>query len=183
MKFNISTDKSVHIYEINGGNSITMKKKIMLSGPVTDVAYSPDGKYLVSADGNRKGKHTVVKRSLTLVVHRNLSHRDFTIFKTFFSVTLFKVDDDYEKANPREWGFHTARVNCIGWSPDSNFVASGGLDCNIIIWSVQQPEKHIIIKVAHTQSQITGIKWLDGKTIASCGQDGNVKVWDIDWQN
>jgi len=145
-------DKSVHIYEINGGSSITMKKKIMLSGPVTDVAYSPDGKYLVSADGNRK-------------------------------VTLFKVDDDYEKANPREWGFHTARVNCLGWSPDSNFVASGGLDCNIIIWSVQQPEKHIIIKVAHTQSQITGIKWLDAKTIASCGQDGNVKVWDIDWQN
>ena len=71
MKFNISTDKSVHIYEINGGNSITMKKKIMLSGPVTDVAYSPDGKYLVSADGNRKGKHRVVKRSLTLVVHRH----------------------------------------------------------------------------------------------------------------
>ena len=104
-------------------------------------------------------------------------------FRLFFLVTLFKVDDDYEKANPREWGFHTARVNCLGWSPDSNFVASGGLDCNIIIWSVQQPEKHIIIKVAHTQSQITGIKWLDAKTIASCGQDGNVKVWDIDWQN
>ena len=77
-------------------------------------------------------------------------------------MTLYKVDDDYEKANPREWGFHTARVNCLGWSPDSNFVASGGLDCNIIIWSVQQPEKHLIIKVAHTQSQITGIKWLDG---------------------
>ena len=74
-------------------------------------------------------------------------------------------------------------MNCLGWSPDSNFVASGGLDCNIIIWSVQQPEKHLIIKVAHTQSQITGIKWLDGKTVASCGQDGNVKVWDIDWQN
>ena len=53
-------DKSVHIYEINGGNSITMKKKIMLSGPVTDVAYSPDGKYLVSADGNRKGKNSII---------------------------------------------------------------------------------------------------------------------------
>ena len=37
-----------------------MKKKIMLSGPVTDVAYSPDGKYLVSADGNRKGKNSLI---------------------------------------------------------------------------------------------------------------------------
>ena len=145
-------DKSIHIYEINGGQSMTMKKKIMLTGPVTDVAFSPDGKYLVAADGNRK-------------------------------VSLFKTDSDYEKGNPREWGFHTARVNCIGWSPDSNFVASGGLDCSIIVWSVQQPEKHLIIKSAHVQSQITGIKWLDGNTVVSCGQDGNVKTWDINWQN
>ena len=50
-----SIDKSVHIYEINGGSCITAKKKMMLSGPATDVSYSPDGKYLVSADGNRKG--------------------------------------------------------------------------------------------------------------------------------
>ena len=98
-------------------------------------------------------------------------------------MALFKVDDDYEKGNPREWGFHTARVNCVGWSPDSNFVASGGLDCSIIVWSVQQPEKHLILKSAHTQSQITGIKWLDNSTVVSCGQDGNVKVWDINWQN
>ena len=60
MKLFLLIDKSVHIYEINGGNSITMKKKIMLSGPVTDVSYSPDGKYLVSADGNRKGKQYIV---------------------------------------------------------------------------------------------------------------------------
>ena len=36
----------------------TMKKKVMLSGPATDVAYSPDGKYLVSSDANRKGMYT-----------------------------------------------------------------------------------------------------------------------------
>lgn len=61
MKLYFSTDKSVHIYEINGGDSITMKKKLALSGPATDVAYSPDGKYLVSADGNRKGRHISIK--------------------------------------------------------------------------------------------------------------------------
>ena len=158
----------------------------MLSGPATDVSYSPDGKYLVSADGNRKGTQIwmeLVNTTLeTKLIYPVVFKRSIT-FCNYFLVTLYKVDDDYEKANPREWGFHTARVNCLGWSPDSNFVASGGLDCNIIIWSVQQPEKHLIIKVAHTQSQITGIKWLDGKTVASCGQDGNVKVWDIDWQN
>ena len=52
----LCADKSVHIYDINGGSSMTMKKKIMLTGPVTDVAFSPDGKFLVASDGNRKGK-------------------------------------------------------------------------------------------------------------------------------
>ena len=56
-----SIDKSVHIYEINGGSCITAKKKMMLSGPATDVSYSPDGKYLVSADGNRKGTQISMK--------------------------------------------------------------------------------------------------------------------------
>lgn len=49
-------------------------------------------------------------------------------------------------ANNKEWGFHNARVNCVAWSPDSQLVASGSLDTNIIIWSVAQPAKHIIIK-------------------------------------
>jgi WD40 repeat protein len=56
---------------------LTLTKSVRLSGPVTDVAYSPNGKFVVTADANRK-------------------------------VTLF--DADYEKANPREWGFHTAKV-------------------------------------------------------------------------
>ena len=54
--FIFDVGKSVHIYEINGGNSLQMKKKLMLTGPVSDLAYSPDGKYLVTADGNRKGE-------------------------------------------------------------------------------------------------------------------------------
>ncbi|CAB4059195.1 Actin-interacting protein 1,WD repeat-containing protein 1-B,WD repeat-containing protein 1-A,WD repeat-containing protein 1 [Lepeophtheirus salmonis] len=82
-------------------------------------------------------------------------------------------------ANKKEWGFHTARVNCIDWSPNGKLVASGGLDCSIIIWSMKDHGKHCIIQSAHLQSQITGIKWLDDKTVVSTGQDSNVKIWDI----
>jgi len=49
-------------------------------------------------------------------------------------------------ATKQEWGFHNARVNCVAWSPDSLLVASGSLDTSIIIWSVEKPAKHIIIK-------------------------------------
>ncbi len=116
-------------------------------------------------------------------------------------MTLF--NSDYEKPHQREWGFHTAKVyfeassyslnrpnkfnaiffhqvNCVAWSPDSKYVASGGLDCAIIIWSVSSPEKHTITTSAHAQSQITAITWIDNKTVASAGQDGNIKLWAVD---
>ena len=107
-----SAGNSVRIYGIVE-NTLEERKKIVLSGAVTDLAFSPDGSYLVTADGNRK-------------------------------VTLFSVANDYAKATTREWGFHTAKVNCVAWSPNSLFVASGGLDCSLIVWSVEKPEKHKI---------------------------------------
>jgi len=49
----------------------------------------------------------------------------------------------YELAHNVEWGYHTARVNCLAWSPNSLYLASGSLDASIIIWDVQNPSKHV----------------------------------------
>ncbi len=96
-------------------------------------------------------------------------------------VTLFNAVDNYEKANNKEWGFHTAKVTCVAFSPDCKWVASGGLDCSVIIWSVEAPAKHHVLLSAHVQSQITSIKWLDNKTVMTSGQDANVKIWNVTW--
>ncbi|KFM78476.1 Actin-interacting protein 1, partial [Stegodyphus mimosarum] len=85
----------------------------------------------------------------------------------------------YELAHTQDWCFHTARVNCLSWAPNSLYLASGSLDTNIIIWSTENPTKHISIKKAHPQSQITRIGWLDNNVLVSTGQDSNVKIWDI----
>ena len=143
-----SDGHAVRIYGIAGG-ALEERKKLVLTGIIADLAYSPDGSFLVTADGNRK-------------------------------VTLFSVSNDYSKANNREWGYHTAKVNCLAWSPNSLYVASGGLDCTLIVWSVEKPEKHKIQTTAHAQSQITDVTWLDNQSISTCGQDGNVKIWDVD---
>lgn len=87
--------------------------------------------------------------------------------------------ESYELAHNKEWGFHTARVNCAAFSPDGHRVASGSLDTSIIVWSVLQPAKHLVIKNAHPQSQITGVVWIDDETLASVGQDANTRVWNL----
>ncbi|XP_023943413.2 actin-interacting protein 1 [Bicyclus anynana] len=92
---------------------------------------------------------------------------------------ILYTTDDYKLAHNKEWGFHTARVNCVSWSPDGTRVASGSLDTSVIVWSVQQPAKHVVVKNAHPQSQITGLAWLDDQTLASVGQDANTRIWNL----
>lgn len=59
---------------------------MMLSGPATDVSYSPDGKYLVSADGNRKGTQILIK---TLIEGSTYFPAAFQHSITFFDYSFF----------------------------------------------------------------------------------------------
>lgn len=91
-------------------------------------------------------------------------------------IVLYKVDT-YSPAHETEWGFHTAKVNCLAWAPNSKLLASGGLDTNLIIWYPNEPTKHNIIKHAHPLSQITRIAFADDDTIVSTGQDATIRIW------
>uniref|UniRef100_A0A6P7FEN8 Actin-interacting protein 1 n=1 Tax=Diabrotica virgifera virgifera TaxID=50390 RepID=A0A6P7FEN8_DIAVI len=141
-----TVDNKVHVFKLENNNLEPVTELTHL-GPVMDVAYSPDDKYLVACDGHRK-------------------------------VVLYETEE-YKLANNQEWGFHNARVNCVAWSPDSLLVASGSLDTSIIIWHVEKPAKHIVIKSAHAQNQITRLAWVDNTTLVSVGQDCNTKLWTI----
>lgn len=48
-----TVDNKVHIYELKG-SALTRDLQLTHLGPVTDVSYSPDDKYLVACDANRK---------------------------------------------------------------------------------------------------------------------------------
>ncbi|ESO04710.1 hypothetical protein HELRODRAFT_156976 [Helobdella robusta] len=78
-----------------------------------------------------------------------------------------------------EWGYHTARVNSINWSPDSKHLASGALDTHCIIWDPSSKTNYTVIKGAHPQSQVTRVEWVDNNTLLSVGQDSCVKQWSI----
>ena len=80
-----------------------------------------------------------------------------------------------------QWVFHNARVNTVSWSPDSKHAVSGSLDTNVEVWSVEEPMKHISIKGAHLET-VSGVVFLDDKTIASAGGDATIKVgfWFVD---
>jgi WD40 repeat protein len=90
----------------------------------------------------------IKKRTVISRIRGQISERKVEQF--FAPVNLLNVSINtrriHQLATNQEWGFHNARVNSVAWSPDSLLVASGSLDTSIIIWSVEKPAKHIIIK-------------------------------------
>jgi WD40 repeat protein len=95
---------------------------------------------------------------------------------TYRKVLLYQLPD-YSPLVTTEWGYHTARVNCVAWTSDCKHVATGALDTNIIVWSPASKTNYTVVKGAHPMSQVTCIEWLDNETLVSTGHDSCVKQW------
>ncbi|KNC78405.1 hypothetical protein SARC_09164 [Sphaeroforma arctica JP610] len=76
------------------------------------------------------------------------------------------------------WVFHSAKVNCMAWAKDGKHLVTGGIDQNIIVWSLEQSRKRLTFKNAH-QGAVTGVDWLSDNKIVSAGQDAHVRTWDL----
>jgi len=99
-------------------------------------------------------------------------------------VVPYDVGADYKIAAEKEWSYHTARVNCSAWSPNGRYVATGGLDTNIIVWDLKNSGEHpVIIRGAHPMSPVNNIAWLSDSRLITAGQDSNLKQWTMKFGN
>ncbi|MFH4979043.1 hypothetical protein AB6A40_005752 [Gnathostoma spinigerum] len=95
-------------------------------------------------------------------------------------VVPYSVENDFAVASDKAWTFHSARVNCSSWSDNSRYVATGGIDTNVIIWDVKQSDEHpLIIQGAHATSPINGVVWTSSDSVLSAGQDSVLKIWKM----
>jgi WD40 repeat protein len=78
--------------------------------------------------------------------------------------------------------YHTARINCLAWSPDSSMVATGSLDTCIIIYEIDKPaSSRMTIKGAHLGG-VYGLAFADDHSVVSSGEDACVRVWRVNPQ-
>ncbi|VDK43582.1 unnamed protein product [Cylicostephanus goldi] len=180
-------DSKVHIFSLSG-TSLKEEKTLPHSTPITAVAFSPNGEYLVATDSGRK--RLIQEKALCLL----------------FQVVPYSVKDGFTTIAEKEWTFHTAKVNCVAWSTDNRHLATGGLDTNVIVWDLQHSGEHpIIIRGttlvpfsspfslnrqsisvlhnlflgAHAMSPVNGLVFLNDSELLSVGQDANIKHWKI----
>ncbi|XP_073296755.1 actin-interacting protein 1-2 [Primulina huaijiensis] len=75
--------------------------------------------------------------------------------------------------------YHTARINCLAWSPDSSMVATGSLDTCVIIYEVDKPaSSRTTIKGAHLGG-VYGLVFTDDHHVVSSGEDACIRVWKV----
>ena len=73
---------------------------------------------------------------------------------------------------------HDSKITAISFSPDSKYIASGGIDCKIVVREVAKHMNKVAFNNAH-KGFISRLLFLDNNTLASAGEDAAVNVWNV----
>lgn len=77
-----------------------------------------------------------------------------------------------------EYHGHTLGTFAVSWSPDGAFIASGGFDKTVRVWSTLTGETRLVYR-GHTD-QVNGVSWSpDSSRLAFAGTTGLMQSWEI----
>ncbi|KAL6724207.1 hypothetical protein Aduo_019114 [Ancylostoma duodenale] len=141
-------DSKVHIFTLSG-TKLSEEKTLPHSSPITKVAFSPNGEYLVATDSGRK----VVPYSVN-DGYKTIAEKEWTFHTAKVNCVAWSSDNRHIATG----GLDT---NVIVW----DLQRSG--------------EHPIIIRGAHPMSPVNGLVFLNDHELLSVGQDANVKHWKI----
>jgi uncharacterized delta-60 repeat protein len=149
---------------------------------VTDVAFSPDGRYVVS--GSRDTTARVWEATSGREVAR-MTH-DSSVFDVAFSPDGRFVVSGSRDGTARVWeaasGREVARlthddwVSAVAFSPDGRFVVSGSRDGTARVWEAASGRE--VARLTHGDRVFDVAFSPDGRYVVSGSRDGTARVWE-----
>jgi U3 small nucleolar RNA-associated protein 12 len=76
---------------------------------------------------------------------------------------------------------HRRPISCLAFNSDSNLLASGGQDNDIVVWDVVGDNG--VCRLTGHQNAVTDLKFIEGTSwLVSASKDTHIRVWDLDIQ-
>jgi WD40 repeat protein len=155
--------------------------------PVSSVAYSPDGRFVVSgsADSSVKIWDLETGRELwTLPEHeaavKSVAYspdgRHIVSGAADYSIKLWDVETGEELGSLTG---HSNVVNSVAYSPNGKLVVSGSADRTVKVWDLESG-RNVRTMAGHSLWVNAVCYSPDGRIIASASRDGTVKLWDAE---
>ncbi|XP_039121370.1 actin-interacting protein 1-2 [Dioscorea cayenensis subsp. rotundata] len=181
----VSTDSGLAI--LRGSK---LASSIKVTYVVTASTISPDGAEAIV--GGQDGKLHIYSIAEDVLTEESVleKHRGaITVIRYSSDASMFASADANREAvvwdrmtrevKLKNMLYHSARINCLAWSPDGRMVATGSLDTCVIIYDVDKPASNrITIKGAHLGG-VYGLAFCDENSIISSGEDACVRVWRL----
>jgi WD40 repeat protein len=160
------------------------------AGPAQSIAYSPDGKWLISGGEDRalrlwqaeSGRATSALPAHTgpiLAVAFQPDGKGFASASADGSIKLWRPGATKESATLQG---HTGAVRGLAYSPDGAKLASVGLDRSLRLWDLKQTGAVPVL--LGLPAPALCVAWnADGARLAVAGEEGMVQLYDLDKGN
>jgi energy-coupling factor transporter ATP-binding protein EcfA2 len=149
---------------------------------VNAVAFSPDGKYVVSGSGDKTARvwESTTGREVARMTHESLVNT--VAFSPDSKYVVSGSGDNTARVWEATTGREVARMNhddfvyAVAFSPDGRYVVSGSWDKTARVWEAATGRE--IARMTHNNLVNSVAFSLDGKYVVSGSEDTTARVWD-----
>lgn len=180
-----SWDKSIRLWDVQ--ESCTLDELLNNESAVTDLTFSPAGRYLVSAAEDHRLRRWEIHEDYAGGAVRRVGGAATLLSLAFTphdSLLIFGAEDDFI----RLWDMGSGRISelaghhgdgsSVAISRDGNYLASGSSDGRIRLWNLKARASKPFASVDAHQDKIRSIAFSpDGNLLASAGSDNLVHLW------